>query len=1025
MLNITEFSLNTSRLTVLFLVLVLATGIVTFLNYPKREDPSIVIRDAVVTARFAGMSTERVENLITRKLEEKIREMPEVDEITSDSKTGVSIVHVKIHDRYDDLDRIWQSLRNKMIDVIPELPAGTVGPTVNDEFGLTSVATVALWADGFSLAEMRDVARDTRDQLYGLEGIKKIELFGVQEERIFLDLSNAKMAQFGVDPSVVVTTLQQQNIILPGGNFNIDDRNIIIEPTGNFDDVAAIESVILPIPGTDETVPLIDLVTVRRGYVDPPDKPAYFNGQPAIVISVSIVDGVNSVEFGEHLTRRIKEIEQTLPIGYVLEYATFQPPLVERAVDGAVNNVYQSLVIVLVIVMVFLGFRTGLIVGSFVPMAMLLGLIVMRMMDIEMQRMSIASMIIVLGMLVDNGIVVAEDIRARLEAGEDRRQAAIAAGKSLAIPLLTSTLTTILAFTPMLLAEGGTGEYTRSLGQVVTVVLLASWFLAMYMTPAMCWRFMKVKPRALAADGAAVDPYGGRIYQSYRHVLEAMLRFRLLVIAALIGALALAGFASRFVVQEFFPASDRNQYLVYLDLPAGTRADRTAKAVQALSAWLGDETINPEVVSTIGYVGSGGPRFFLSLAPIDPDPHLAFMVVNTKTGDQVDTMVRRTRDRLLAAFPDVRGRVKAMWLGATETGMVQIRVSGPDTDTLLEKAEHLLAALREIPGTVDVMHDWENRVVKLEVQVDQARARRASITSQDVANSLRSYFDGVTITDFREGDTTIPVVVRGLAAERENLASLSTINVYSSASGTNVPLGQIADFLGGGELSRIKRRDQQRTITVSAKHQFLKARDLVAELQPAIDTLDLGLGYHWEMGGELEHSAEAQARLFKTMPMALALIVVLLVWQFNSFRRPAIILLTIPLTFIGAVIGLLVMNAAFGFMVILGLLSLAGIIINNGIVLLDRVDSERAAGRDAYDAIITAALSRFRPILMTTVTTVLGLLPLILSADPLFYGLACVIAFGLAVGTVLTLGVVPVFYAMLFRVKSPARSAVA
>ena len=879
--NITEFSLNTSRLTVLFLVLVVATGILTFLDYPKREDPSIVIRDAVVTARFAGMATERVENLITRRLEEKIREMPEVDEITSDSKTGVSIVHVKIHDRYDDLDRIWQSLRNKMSDVIPELPSGTVGPTVNDEFGLTAVATIALWADGFSLAEMREVARDTRDQLYGLEGIKKIELFGIQEERIFLDLSNAKMAQFGVDPSVVVTTLQQQNIILPGGNFNIDDRNIIIEPTGNFDDIAAIESVILPIPGTDETVPLIDLVTVRRGYVDPPEKPAYFNGRPAIVVSVSIVDGVDSVDFGAHLTRRIKEIEQTLPIGYVLEYATFQPPLVEQAVDGAVNNVYQSLIIVLVVVMVFLGFRTGLIVGCFVPMAMLLGLIVMRMMDVEMQRMSIASMIIVLGMLVDSGIVVAEDIRARLEAGEDRRQAAIAAGNSLAIPLLTSTLTTILAFTPMLLAEGGTGEYTRSLGQVVTVVLLASWFLAMYMTPAMCWRFMKVKPRPGAADGAAADPHGGRFYRSYRRILETMLRFRLLVIAALIGALVLAGFAFRLVVQEFFPASDRNQFLVYLDLPAGTRADRTAEAVQALSAWLGDKTVNPEVTSTIGYVGSGGPRFFLSLAPIDPDPHLGFMVVNTETGAQVGAMVRRTRDRILAAFPDVRGRVKAMWLGATETGVVQIRVSGLETDTLLEKAEHLLARLRAIPGTVDVMHDWENRVVKLEVQVDQARARRAGITSQDVANSLRSYIDGVTITDYREGDTTIPVVVRGMAAERENLASLASINVYSSASGTIVPLGQIADFLGSGELSRIKRRDQQRTITVSAKHQFLKARDLVAELQPAIDTLELGPGYHWEMGGELENAAEAQGRLFKTMPMAFALIVVLLVWQFT------------------------------------------------------------------------------------------------------------------------------------------------
>ncbi len=967
------------------------------------------------------MSTERVENLITRKLEENIREIPEVDDIKSDSKTGISIVHVVVKDRVKDLAPIWQDLRNKMDDVKTALPQGTLGPVVNDEFGLTAVATIALWADGFSLAEMREVARSTRDRLYSVAGIKKVELYGIQDEQVYLELSNTKMAQFGISPGVVVATLQKQNIILPGGKIDADGQDIIIEPSGNFNDVAEIESVVIPVPGTDKVTPLRDLVNIVRGYVDPAEAPAYFNGRPAIVLSVSIIEGTNSVEFGARLTHKIKEIEQSLPIGYVLEYATYQPDLVEKAVDGAVTNVYQSLVIVLVVVVIFLGLRTGLIVGSFVPMAMLLGLVVMSVFEVEMQRMSIAAMIIALGMLVDNGIVVAEEIRSRLEAGQDRREAVVQTGRALSIPLLTSTLTTILAFAPIMLAEGGTGEYTLSLGQVVTIVLIGSWVLAMYMTPAMCFWFMKVTPRAKSAEAGPADPYGGPIYRYYKAFLENTLRLRFPALGLLVAAMVGAGFGFRFVVQEFFPASDRNQYLVYLDLPAGSHIEKTKAAVQKLGDWLGDRAVNPEVTGTIAYVGSGGPRFFLSLAPLDPDPHIAFMVVNTESGDQVPEMVRRTREFILDEIPEARGRVMAMWLGASETGLVEIRVSGPDAEVLTRKAAHLLAGLRAIPGNIIIKQDWENRVLKIEVLVDQARARRAGVTSEQVANSLNAFIDGVTATDYREGDTTIPVVIRGLEAERGNIANLRAINVYSGLRRTNVPLSQIADFRPVWDFSRIKRRNQERTITVSAKHSFLKAGELVAALRPSIDSLDLSPGYRWEMGGELENAAEAQANLFANMPMAFALIVLLLVWQFNSFRRPLIILLTIPLTFIGAVIGLLAMNAVFGFMVILGLLSLAGIIINNGIVLLDRIDIELEAGRDPYDAVVTAAVARFRPIVMTTMTTILGLLPLIVSVDPLFYGMATVIAFGLAVGTVLTLLIVPIFYTLLFRV--PIRSA--
>ncbi len=1025
MKGITSFALEKNRVTVLFLLIMSVAGFLAYLTYPKQEDPSIQIREALVWAYFPGMAPQRVEDLITRKLEEQIRLLGDVDYIKSDSKRGMSFMHVIARDEVPVLETVWRDLRDKLNDVAPSLPKGTIGPFVNDEFGLTAVATIALRAEGFSLAEMRLVARDLRDRLYSLKGIRRVELFGVQDQRVFLELSSAKLAEYDISPGVVVQTLQQQNIILPGGLIDVRGQNVVIEPSGDFDNVSDIEDVIIPIPGTQRVAPLRDLAKVSRGYVDPPNQPVYFNGRPAIVLSISILEGegVNAVEFGERLTQKVKQIEQTLPVGYTLDYATYQPPLIKAAVEGAVTNLLQTLVIVLVVVVLFLGVRTGLIVGSFVPMTMLMSMAIMRTADIELQRMSIAALIISLGMLVDNGIVIAEDIRTRLQNGEDRRQAALTSGRTLAIPLLTSTLTTILAFAPIPLAIGGAGEYTKSLGQVLIITLLSSWFLSMLMTPLMCFWFMKVKPRKPQAEGAPADPYAGVFYRVYRLMLQGMLRVRLLVLACTVAAFAGAIFASQTIVKEFFPAGDRNQYLVYLDLPAGSRSDKTAGVALKLSNWLQDKSVNPEVTGTIAYVGGGGPRFFLSLAPIDADPHLAFLIVNTENADQVPTMVERTRSFAQDNLPEAFTRVKAMWLGSTETGLFEIRLSGPAFNVLREKSETLMQSLREISGIVDVMQDWENRVVRVNVKVDQARARRAGITSQDVANSLNTLISGGEVTEYREGDEAIPVILRGTQVDRTSAAAIRSMNIFSSARGTSVPLEQIADIEGDWDFYRIKRRGQQRTVTISAKHPVLKADQIYAALKPAVDALDLPPGYDWALGGELEQSAKAQGYLFANMPYAIGGILLLLVWQFNSFRRAGIILLTIPLTFIGATIGLIVMNSVFGFMVILGLLSLAGIIINNGIVLIDRIDIELDSGREPYDAIVTACLARLQPILMTTVTTILGLLTLILSVDPLFYGMAVAIAFGLGVATIFTLGVVPVLYAMLFRVKNPPRTA--
>jgi len=760
-------------------------------------------------------------------------------------------------------------------------------------------------------------------------------------------------------------------------------------------------------------------MTIRRGYVDPPQSKVYFDGRPALILSVSALDGTNAVEFGNRLRTRVAELQDALPLGYVLDFATFQPELIEATIEGAKLNLYQTLGIVLAVVMLFLGARTGLIVGAFVPVTMLLGIIVMRLLDVELQRVSIAALIIALGMLVDNGIVIAEDIRVRLEAGAERIAAAVGAGRSLAVPLLTSSLTTILFFAPMALAEGGAGEFTRSLAQVVTIVLLASWFLSLSMTPALCVWFMKVAP---VEGKAAGERFDSGPYRAYRRVLEAILRHRLLFLlamAALLG-LALAGMGR--VGKEFFPIGDRNQYLVYVDLPAGSSIKATDQVVGRLARWLADRETNPEIASSVAYVATGGPRFFLSLAAMDPDPHRAFLVVNTVRPEQVDASVARTRQFLLEQMPEARASAKKMWMGSSEAGLFELRLVGPDGAALRRAGEELIEALRAIPGMDSVKQDWENRIAKIKVDVDQSRARAAGVSSQDVANALNMYLSGASVTDYREGDSVIPVIMRSDQEARGALSDLQALAVYSRQHGRWIPLPQVASIHGEWTDARIRRRDQARTLTVSAKHATMAAAELLPLLQPRIDALGLPPGHQVEIGGEIESQAEANEKLFAALPMCVALIVVLLVWQFNSFRRPLIIMATIPLVLVGAVLGLLSLNALFGFMVMLGLFSLAGIIINNGIVLIERIGEELEAGLGAHQAVVQACLSRLRPIVITSLTTILGLLPLILSRDPLFYAMACAMAFGLAIGTVLTLGFVPALYALLYAVKREAEA---
>jgi multidrug efflux pump subunit AcrB len=998
-LSITEFALGRSHFVAVSVAALVLVGISLYVGFPSQEDPDFTIREAVITTRFPGMSPERIEDLVTRPVEEEIRRIPEVKHIISSSRSGTSVVHVEVYDRYVDLDPIWRDLRNRMGDLAPRLPAGTQGPFVNDDFGRVAVATIAVTGDGFSLAELRETAKALRQELYVVPGTSQVDLFGVQDERVYLEVSPARLTEFGVGPAHIFQSLVSQNVILPGGRVTVEGHEFLVEPTGNFESVDEIGEVPISLPDGGFAY-LRDVASIERAYVDPPESPVYYNGEPAIALGVSMVVGENIVEYGERLRQRVSRFESSLPVGYRLSFATFQPARVERSIEDFTGNLYQTISVVLLVVVLFLGLRTGLIVGLIVPLTILAAFVFMSLWEIPLHTVSIAALIISLGLLVDNGIVMAEDVRTRIQAGIPRREAAVGAGRELAMPLL--------------LAQNSAGEYTRSLSQVVMITLLCSWFLAFYATPLFCYWFVRERG---STDGDEDSLYVGGVYTTYRRWLHRILRRRALFLAVMLAAFVASLALFRLVTMEFFPSSTRREYLAYLDLAAGASIRHTASEAERFAAWLVDPDANPEIEDHIAYVGSGGPRFVLGFSPPDPAAHRALFVVNVRDGADMDAVQARARQHLAAYFPEVSARVNKLGIGPSEPGLVEVRVSGRDRDRLTEIASRIKDGFHSVPGVINVRDDWENRTRKVLVMVNQARALRSGLSSQDIASSLAGAFDGDEISAYREEDRSIPIVVRSRERDSTALDGLRTMPIYSEARQMAVPLLQIADFDIVWEYGSIQRRNLERTVTVSARHPVRTARELAEALQPALDALELPAGYQLEQGGEIEASEEANSALFSSVPLCAAAIAMLLVWQFNSVRRPLIILMTIPLSLIGAVVGLVLTQAPFGFMATLGLLSLAGIIINNAIVLIDRIDLEIGRGVEPYEAVVGAALKRLRPILMTTLTTVFGLLPLMLFGGPLWFGMAVVIAAGLAGGTVLTLGVVPVLYSLFFRIR--------
>jgi multidrug efflux pump subunit AcrB len=1026
-MNLTGFALRNQPLVLVIVAALAAYSLSVTDDFPSQEDPPITVRDAVVMTFMPGMEARDVELLITRTIEQALAQIPERDYVYSWSRNGQSEVRIKVLDQYeqDDLDIIWQDVRNKVIDATPSLPDGVIGPFVNDDFGDVTVVSAALTGEGFSLAQLHGVAKLIRDELFLISGVKRVELYGVQDETIWIEFSTARLAQLGFSISEIRNTLVSENVVLPGGTIDTGQRELVVTPRGDFESVEDIANVPIEIPDTGEVISLRDIASVRRGYVDPPTAPFYYDGEQAVLIGVSMAEGQNVLDVGPRIVERLEALEQVLPVGFQLRVGNYQPTHVERAVSAVRSNLFQTIAIVLVVIIGFLGFRTGAIVGLHVPLTMIVTLVVMYYYDIALHRISLATLIISLGLLVDNGIVVAEEIGKRLFQGEERLEAATNTGRTLSMPLLTSSITTVLMFVPLAMAPHSAGEYLRSMSQVILISLGVSWILAMTVTPILCNRFLKA-PEVTEEELRA--QYEKPLYVRYRRVLEGLLRQRTLFLASMVGVLMLGVWLFSLVPRQFMPESDRPQILVDVKLPNGYGIRETDRRIRDLVAWLEDDSQNPEIVQTLTYVGSGGVRFFVTIAPEPAAANMGFVLITVDATEHVGPVMQRLRAHARQNFPSLDLLAKRMFLGSVETGLVEARISAlglpGQRDQLFGASVEIAAEFASLAHTINVYNDWENRVTEAIVDIDGPRARRAGVTNEEIANSLQAVLEGGTATVLREGDEEIPITGRALAAERLGADRLFTANVFSPSTGAAVPLIQIATLRPENTFGVITRRDYAPTITVQANSMTRTAIELQGAVEARIDEIvdGLGRGFRWEWGGETESQGDAQAALFAFVPLCLFGVLICLVGQFNSVRKPIVILLTVPLAFTGVAIGLLVGNGFNSFMALLGMLSLVGIVVNNAIVMLEQIDIEREGGLDHYDAIVTACLARLRPILMTALTTILGMMPIIISRDPLFYDMAITIAFGLAFATVLTLGLAPVLYATVLRIPSPPRS---
>lgn len=1003
------------RPLVLFMILLLgAAGTYSYLNLGRAEDPSFTIKVMVVNVAWPGATSSEMQSQVADKIEKKLQELPYLDRVESYSQPGVSFIRVILRDTTAPakVKDLWYQVRKKVGDIRGDLPAGIIGPNFNDEYGDVYSALYMLSADGLTLAELKARAEDIRQRLLRVPDVNKVDILGVRPERIFIELSHAKLATLGITPQQIFDSVARQNAVAAGGAVDTSADRINVRVTGAFSGVEAIAAVPVQVDG--RTFRLGDIATVKRGYEDPPAFIVRTGGKPALGLGLSMQDGANIITLGENLKKAMGAITAELPLGIEVTQIADQPQIVDHSVSEFFRTFVEALAIVLIVSFLSLGWRTGIVVALSVPLVLAIVFVVMYAWGLDLHRITLGALIIALGLLVDDAIIAIEMMVVKMEQGYDRVRAATFAWTSTAFPMLTGTLVTAAGFLPVGFAKSSSGEYAGGIFWVVGLALIASWFVAVLFTP---YLGLKLLPN-LAKHGAHADPdsvYDTRIYRALRRVVAWCLRWRKTVVTAtvLMFAASIAGFG--FVQQQFFPTSTRTELFFEMRLPEGTAigvTDATAKQAERL---IGDD---PDVVIYTTYVGQGSPRFWLGLNPVLPNNNFAQIVIVTKDLEARERVKARL-DAALAdgALPQARARVDRFVFGPPVGFPVQFRVVGPDPMKVRQIAEDVRKVMATNPKLIDPHLDWSEQVKSIRLEVDQDRARALGLTPQEVSQTLQTLLSGFTVTQYREGIENISVVARAIAAERLDLDRLPELTI-ATRNGIAIPLSQIARLSYEYEEPILWRRNRDLVLTARADIvDGVQAPDVSNQVMPKLQAIRdaLPYGYRIEAGGSIEESAKANLALVAVFPvMAIAMLALLMI-QLQSFSRLALVFVTAPLGLIGATGALLISNRPFGFVALLGLIALAGMIMRNTVILVDQIDRDIADGHARHRAIIDATVRRARPVVLTALAAILGMIPL---ARSIFWGpMAITIMGGLLVATVLTLLVVPALYAVWFRVR--------
>jgi multidrug efflux pump len=1007
----------THRPLVLFLILACAAaGVLSYLKLGRAEDPSFTIKVMVFTARWPGATAAQMQDQVAERVEKKLQELPHVDRVETYTRPGFCAIQLKLRDDTppSEVPDLWYQARKKINDIKPTLPDGVLGPQADDEYGDVYSGVYYFTGDGLTPADLKRLAEDARHRFLRLPGVSKVVLVGDRPEKVFVEFSHAKLATLGVTSRQLFDSLAKQNAVTPAGSVDTAHDRVFVRVEGALDAAARVRDV--PVEAGGKLFRLGDVAEVKRGYEEPPEFTVRHNGKPAVGLAVAMAPGGNVIDLGQSLRAETEKIKANLPAGAELHEAAFQPNVVEDSVGEFLKAFVEALAIVLGVSFLTLGLRTGVVVALSVPLVLAICFVVMKATGINLDRITLGALIIALGLLVDDAIIAAEMMVVKMEQGWDRVRAATFAWTSTAKPMLTGTLITAAGFLPVGFAKSSSGEYAGAIFWVVGLALVVSWLVAVVFTPYLGVKLLPdFRPHG---EGHEHDPYQSRFYRALRRVIEACVRRPWAVAAVTLAlfAAALVGFG--LVKKQFFPQSARPELLVDLQLPEGSSFRAADAEMARVETMLMDD---PDVKSFSSYTGAGSPRFYLSLNPDLPDPSFAKVVIVTHDTEARERVVAKLRGAFAAGeFPNARGRVSRLDLGPPVGFPVQFRVVGPDPNVARQIAEDIREVVRRHPHTRDTEIDWGETVRSVRLKVDQDRARALGLTPQDVSETLQSLLSGVTVTQYREGTELIDVVARAVPSERLDLGTLPDVNV-PSRSGAPVPLAQVAAVSVAQEPPILRRWNREPTVIVRADvTDGVQPVDVTADLLPQLQTIRDGLppGYRIDTGGSAEESGKANASLFVILPVMVLTMLTLLMVQLQDFRKVLLVFAISPRVLIGVTAALLAFDAPFGFVALLGVLSLVGMDMRNSVILVDQIDHDLAAGASPWEAVIGATVRRARPVVLTSAAAILAMIPL---THSVFWGpMAIAIMGGLAVATLMTLVTLPALYVILFRIKPPA-----